>query len=137
MNDLSDKPGTPDEADPDVPEPPDGGVADALRAAVERTMRSTAGSAAGTRERATELVDEVVRRGRDARDELARRGQEAGAELARRGQEATTEVGRRLEELETRLAELEHNFASAEGEEAAGGARQGPPDAGPKPRAEG
>ena len=70
-------------------------------------MRATAGSAASTRERAGELVDDVVRRGRDARDELARRGQEAGAELARRGQEATGEVGRRLELLERRLAELE------------------------------
>ena len=83
------------------------GVADAVRAAVERTMRATAGSAASTRGRAGELVDEVVRRGRDARDELARRGQEAGVELARRGQEATGEVGRRLELLERRLAELE------------------------------
>ena len=85
----------------------EGGVADALRAAVERTMQATAGSAVTTRERATELVDDVVRLGRDARDELARRGQEAGAGLARRGQEATGEVGRRLEALERRLAELE------------------------------
>lgn len=90
------------------PEPaPESGVADAVRAAVERTMRATAGSAASTRGRAAELVDDVVRRGRDARDELARRGQEAGAGLARRGQEATGEVGRRLEALERRLAELE------------------------------
>lgn len=87
--------------------PSDGGVADALRAAVERTMRATAGSAASTRERAAELVDEVARRGRGARGELARRGQEAGVGLARRGQEATGEVGRRLELLERRLAELE------------------------------
>ena len=51
----------------------DSGVADKLRSAIERTMRATAGSAASSRERATELVDEVVRRGVDARDELARR----------------------------------------------------------------
>jgi polyhydroxyalkanoate synthesis regulator phasin len=90
----------------------DRGVADALRTAVERTMRATAGSAAGSRERAGELVDEVVRRGREARDELARRGQEAGAGLARRGQEATGEVGRRMELLERRLAELEQRLGS-------------------------
>ncbi len=100
-------------SEPSKPDPtPDpnaaeSGVADALRTAVERTMRATAGSAASTRERAAELVDDVVRRGRGARDELARRGQEAGAELARRGQGATGEVGRRLELLERRLGELE------------------------------
>jgi polyhydroxyalkanoate synthesis regulator phasin len=92
---------------PGDPGRPDSGVADALRTAVERTMRATAGSAQTTRDRAGELVDEVVRRGRDARDELARRGQEAGVELARRGQEATGEIGRRVETLERRLAELE------------------------------
>ncbi len=83
-------------------------------------MRATAGSAAGTRERAGELVDDVVRRGREARDELARRGQEAGAELARRGQEATGEVGRRLEGLEQRLAELEGRLAAENGVEVEG-----------------
>ena len=83
------------------------GVAESLRSAIERTMRATAGSAASSRERAAELLDEVVRRGQEAGSELARRGQEAGVELARRGQEATGEVGRRLELLEQRLAELE------------------------------
>lgn len=105
-------PATPDPAD----DAGESGVADALRAAVERTMRATAGSAAEGRERAGELVDEVVRRGQEARDELARRGQEAGAELARRGQEATGEVGRRLERLERRLAELEENLGAHRGE---------------------
>lgn len=95
-------------------ERPDSSMADALRTAVERTMRATAGSAATTRERAGDLVDEVVRRGRDARDELARRGQEAGVELARRGQEATGEIGRRVEMLERRLAELEGRLISEE-----------------------
>jgi polyhydroxyalkanoate synthesis regulator phasin len=104
------------EADP-PPGPEDAAernVAEALRSAVERTMRATAGSAASTRGRATELVDEVVRRGRDARDELARRGQEAGIGLARRGQEATGEVGRRIELLERRLAELERRLGTEE-----------------------
>ena len=106
---MNDEPDSPDAGDD---RPPDGGVAETLRSAVERTMRATAGSAADTRERATELFDDVVRRGREARDELARRGQEAGVELARRGQEATGEVGRRLELLEARLAELEARLAS-------------------------
>ncbi len=110
------------EPEPD-PSPSESGVTDSVRAAVERTMRATAGSAASTRGRAAELVDEVVRRGRDARDELARRSQEAGAELSRRGQEAgaglarrgqdaTGEVGRRLEALERRLGELEANLGN-------------------------
>ena len=103
---------------------------DSVRAAVERTMRATAGSAASTRGRAAELVDEVVRRGRDARDELARRGQEAGAELARRGQEATGEVGRRLEALERRLAELESSLAAERRKSSGAGAET-------KPEAEG
>ena len=94
---------------------PEGGVAEAVRAAVERTMRATAGSATTTRVRAAELVDDVVRRGREARDELARRAEEAGAELARRGQEATGEMGRRLEQLEHRLAELEQRLAAEDG----------------------
>ena len=95
----------------------EGGVADAVRAAVERTMRATAGSASSSRSRAAELVDDVVRRGREARDELARRGQEAGAGLARRGQEATGEVGRRMEALERRLAELEQRLGAEGGDE--------------------
>lgn len=128
-------------SDPDPDRPaPEAGVADSVRTAVERTMRATAGSAATTRDRAGEMVDEVVRRGRDAGSELARRGQEAGAELARRGQEATGEVGRRLEVLERRLVELEERLGReghdmddrgrVEGEEAPGGAQA-------KPKAEG
>ena len=87
-------------------------MADALRAAVERTMKATAGSAATSRERATGLLDDIVRRGREAQGGLARRGQEAGAELARRGQEATGEAGRRIELLEQRLAELERRLGT-------------------------
>ncbi len=106
-----------------APTPPDPGsrpassegIADALRTAVDRTMRATAGSAQNNRERAVGLLDEIARRGRQARDELARRGQEAGAGLARRGQEATGEVGRRLELLERRLSELERRLASESG----------------------
>jgi polyhydroxyalkanoate synthesis regulator phasin len=90
----------------------DGGLTDALRAAVERTLAAAeasarAGSAALDPERRAELLDDLVRRGREARDELARRGQEAGAELSRRGQGARDELSRRLERLEGRLASVE------------------------------
>jgi polyhydroxyalkanoate synthesis regulator phasin len=99
------------------------GVPEALRAAIERTLAvagkpARAGSAALRPERATQLLDEVARRGLEARDELARRGQdarqglarrgqEAGAGLARRGQGARDELAERLETLERRLASLE------------------------------
>lgn len=115
----------------------DRGVGDALREAIERTLQATAGSAALTRERAGELVDELARRGREARGELTRRGQVAGAELARRGQDAGAELGRRLEALEERLAEVEEGLrrearaAAEDGENGSGEA------AVPKPKAEG
>jgi polyhydroxyalkanoate synthesis regulator phasin len=119
----------------------DRGVAESLRSAIERTMRATAGSAASSRERAAELLDEVVRRGQEAGSELARRGQEAGVELARRGQEATGEVSRRLELLEQRLAELEARLEAESSEqrgeprpEYEGGAGSEPPSQ-PKPEA--
>jgi polyhydroxyalkanoate synthesis regulator phasin len=109
-------------AKPPEPDGPavEGGVAESLRLAIERTMSATAGSAATTRGRATDLFDEVVRRSREARDEHARRGQEAGVELARRGQEATGEVGRRLELLERRLGELERRLETESKPEAEG-----------------
>ena len=44
-----------------VPEKP----SEALRAAIERTFEATAGSAASTRDRAVDLLDEVAKRGRD------------------------------------------------------------------------
>jgi hypothetical protein len=76
-------------------------VTEALREAIERTLATAgrsakAGSAALTRGGATELLDEVARRGRGARDELARRGQDA-----------RQEVSRRLEAMERRLAAVE------------------------------
>jgi polyhydroxyalkanoate synthesis regulator phasin len=102
---------------------PDGGVGDALREAIERTLSvagrpARAGTSGLTRERAAILVDEVARLGREARDELARRGQgarreltrrgqDAGAELARRGQDAAEEMAQQLESLERRLTALE------------------------------
>ena len=102
---------------------PDRGVADALRAAIDRTLSvagtpARAGAPRRNRERATQQHDEkgnkgqdapaeLARRGQGARDELTRRGQGAGAELARRGQGAAEELAQRLEAFERRLAVLE------------------------------
>jgi polyhydroxyalkanoate synthesis regulator phasin len=51
-----------------VPEKP----SQALRDAIERTFEATAGSAASTRDRAVELLDEIAKRGRDVRDQLGK-----------------------------------------------------------------
>lgn len=48
-----------------------GSVAESLRSAVERTFAATADSAAETRGRAQELLDEVARRGQGAREASA------------------------------------------------------------------
>jgi polyhydroxyalkanoate synthesis regulator phasin len=78
---------------------------DALRSAVERTLAATAGSAAETRQRARELLDEVSRRGEAAREGLTRRGEAAREEVTRRGEAARGEVQRVSEEAGTRLSE--------------------------------
>jgi polyhydroxyalkanoate synthesis regulator phasin len=99
------------------------GVTEALRAAIEGTLseaskRARTGSAALRPERATQLLDEVARRGQRAREGLTRRGQGAREELTRRGkgardeltgrrQEAREQVTVRLDALERRLARLE------------------------------
>jgi polyhydroxyalkanoate synthesis regulator phasin len=49
---------------------------EALRAAVERTLAATAGSASETRAPAQELLDDVAKRGQEARDTVGRRGQD-------------------------------------------------------------
>jgi hypothetical protein len=51
-----------------IPEKP----SEALRSAIERTFDATAGSAASTRDRAVELLDEVAKRGREVRSQLGR-----------------------------------------------------------------
>ena len=124
------------------PESEDGGVADALRAAIERTLAATAPAAGQTRERAGEIVGEISKRGQDAREELARRSQEAGAEIARLGQdardalsrrgvEATSELRSQLDALEKRLASVEDRLQPADGATTPGE----PPN--PKSKAEG
>jgi polyhydroxyalkanoate synthesis regulator phasin len=82
-------------------DPGNRGAAETLREAIERTLSAAGrsartGSAALSRERATQLLDEVARRGREARDEVARRGLGARDELADR-----------IETLEQRLSALE------------------------------
>jgi hypothetical protein len=51
-----------------VPEKP----SEALRRAIQRTFDATAGSAASTRDRAVEMLDEVAKRGREVRSQLGR-----------------------------------------------------------------
>ena len=51
-----------------VPEKPSA----ALRSAIERTFEATAGPAAGTRDRAVELLDEVATRARGIREGLGK-----------------------------------------------------------------
>jgi len=122
-------------------QPEDGGVAEALRAAIERTLAATAPAAAETRTRAGGLVGEISKRGQDARDELARRGQGAGAEISRLGQEArealskrgleaTGEIRSQLDSLELRLASIEDLLKRAQADAA-------PSPSQSKPKAEG
>jgi polyhydroxyalkanoate synthesis regulator phasin len=98
---------------PPSPDEPTG-ISEALRSAIESTFAATAGSAGETRERAAELLDEVVKRGGDARDELVRRGREAGEGVVRKGQDAGADVVARVEEelrsISERLAKLESSL---------------------------
>jgi len=96
-------------------------VSDALRAAIERTFGATAESAAETRERAGEMLDEVARRGREARRTVAGRAQEAressagaasrvieaieGMRLASR--EDVRALSEKVDELARRVSKLE------------------------------
>jgi polyhydroxyalkanoate synthesis regulator phasin len=96
--------------------PDEGGVTDALRAAIERTLAATAPAAAQTRERAGELLDELARRGQEARAEIAKRGQDARDELSRRGHGAHAELSRQIEGLEKRLASIEEVLRPGGGE---------------------
>jgi polyhydroxyalkanoate synthesis regulator phasin len=106
------------------------GLQEALKAAVERTLAATAGSASETRGRAQELLDEVARRGQEARESFARRGQGAreasGSATARvidairemrlaTGEEVRA-IGTQLEAIERRVAALEQRLAGAEAE---------------------
>ena len=107
---------------------PGAGASDALRSAIERTFAATAGSAAETRDRAGELLDDVARRGQEAREEVARRGQEAREEVARRGQEARHGVSERISAALQRLRGVDVDAMEQRDRGAAaagGGARAG------------
>ena len=123
----------------------EGGVAEALRAAIERTLSATAPAAQETRERAGDLVDGISKRGQGARAGLARRSQEAGAEVARLGQEARETLSRRgleatgelraqLDSFENRLTSIEDLLRTTQGGETASTDSAG---AVSKPKAEG
>jgi polyhydroxyalkanoate synthesis regulator phasin len=108
------QPNLPEQAsgDPDAERP-----GEALRSAVERTLTATAGSAAETRQRARDLLDEVARRGEAARDELTRRGEAARDEVTRRGEAARGEVQRVSEEASTRVSEAIAELRSSSSED--------------------
>jgi polyhydroxyalkanoate synthesis regulator phasin len=98
-------------------ESPNDRSGDPLRSAVERTLAATAGSAAETRQRARELLDEVSRRGEAAREELTRRGEAAREEVTRRGEAARDEVQRVGEEAGTRLSDAIAELRSSSSED--------------------
>ncbi len=97
------------------------GVPDSVRAAIERTFAATAEGAAETRERAGAALDEVSRRGREARRTVTGRAQEAresssgaanrvieaieGMRLASRDE--LRELSKQVDELAKRVEELE------------------------------
>ena len=96
-------------------------VPDTLRAAIESTFAATAEGAAETRDRASAMLDEVARRGREARDAVGARAKEAressasaaskvieaieGMRLASR--EDLRELTKQIEELTRRVEKLE------------------------------
>lgn len=82
------------------------GVPDSVRTAIERTFAATAEGAAGTRERAGEMLDEVARRGREARDAGSRVIEAIeGMRLASR--EDVRALSKQIEALSRRVEELE------------------------------
>jgi polyhydroxyalkanoate synthesis regulator phasin len=97
------------------------GVPDSVRTAIERTFAATAEGAAGTRERAGEMLDEVSRRGREARKSVADRAQDAresstgaaarvieaieGMRLA--SHDEVRELSKQVDELSKRVEKLE------------------------------
>jgi polyhydroxyalkanoate synthesis regulator phasin len=74
-----------------------------LREAVERTYAATAGSAADTRERAAELLDEVIRRGAEAADAVEGASRDAAESAVRNLRRELKSIERRLESMEKKL----------------------------------
>ena len=102
-------------------------VGEALRSAVEKTLAATAESATGTRDRAQELLDDVVRRGQSAREEVTRRRETATARLAEAIGELRTADRESVERIEERLIAIERRIAALEASN---------PDSKPLPEAE-
>ena len=78
-------------------------VPQGLRDAVERTYAATAGSAAGTRERASALLDEVTRLGAQAAEAV----EGASRDVA---DSAVRNLRRELRSLETRIEAFERKI---------------------------
>jgi polyhydroxyalkanoate synthesis regulator phasin len=91
----------------------DKGPSEALRDAIERTFEATIGSAAETRDRAAELLDEVVRRGREARDASASAVGDAIQGL--RGRDEVRRLEAELGSITERLERLESAIRGSEG----------------------
>lgn len=107
--------GTPrDHESPDPPPPSGESVGDALRAAVERTLSATAGSATETRQRAQGLLDDVVRRGQVARAQVSRGSEVATTRLAEAIGELRAADDRDRDALLERLAGVERRIARLE-----------------------
>lgn len=83
--------------------PQKAGISDALRSAVERTYSATAGPAAETRERAQELLDDLVGR---AEKLMARRGEQ----LTRAGREELSKLEDEIAQIRKRLGDLESSL---------------------------
>ena len=93
----------------------DRSIQEALRAAVERTLAATAGSASETRGRAQELLDDVARRGQEAREASASvttRVVEAIQELRLASAEEVRALDEQLASIERRVSALEQRLAA-------------------------
>lgn len=92
------------------------GLPDGLRTAIERTLAATLGSAAETRGRAQELVDDLARRGQDARDvsaSVTQRVVDAIGDLRLAGAEDVHRLEERIALLEVRLSSIEQAIGGA------------------------
>jgi polyhydroxyalkanoate synthesis regulator phasin len=90
-------------------------VAESLRTAVERTFAATADSAAETRGRAQELLDEVAKRGQGAREasaEAASKVVGAAERIRGAGREDVRDLESRLEGIEEQLKSLTQRVAT-------------------------
>lgn len=90
-------------------------LAESLRTAVERTFAATADSAAETRGRAQDLLDEVAKRGQGAREASAEAASKVVGAAERMRGPSRDEVG----ELEERLQRIDQALAALSGRVAA------------------